>query len=64
MKFIYNDVDTIDARAIPKKSLDQLKRILGEVNSYESALEMASLHSEEAVEWVLESNKLVDNEAN
>lgn len=52
MEFTYDDIQTIRASELKLLSLDEAQRIISQVNNPTQALEMAKIHSTDAVDWV------------
>ena len=53
MEFTYDDIQTIRASELKLLSLDEAQRIIAQVNNPTQALEMAKIHSTDAVDWVI-----------
>ena len=53
MEFTYDDIQTIRASELKLLSLDEAQRIISQVNNPTQALEMAKIHSTDAVDWVI-----------
>lgn len=54
MEFTYDDTQTIRVSELKLLTLDEAQKIIAQVNSPTQALEMAKIHSAEAVDWVAE----------
>lgn len=53
MEFTYDDIQTIRVAELKLLSLDEAQRIISQVNNPTQALEMAKIHSTDAVDWVI-----------
>lgn len=53
MEFTYDDIQTIRAAELKLLTLDEAQLIIAQVNNPTQALEMAKIHSTEAVDWVI-----------
>lgn len=53
MEFTYDDTQTIRVAELKLLTLNEAQRIIAQVNNPTQALEMAKIHSPEAVEWVI-----------
>ena len=53
MEFTYDDIQTIRVAELKLLSLDEAQRIISQVNNPTQALEMATIHSTDAVDWVI-----------
>ena len=61
MEFTYDDIQTIRASELKLLSLDEAQRIISQVNNPTQALEMAKIHSTDAVDWVISVIKACTN---
>ena len=53
MEFTYDDTQTIRISELKLLTLDEAQEIIAQVNNPTQALEMAKIHSQEAVDWVI-----------
>jgi len=53
VEFTYDDIQTIRVAELKLLSLDEAQRIISQVNNPTQALEMATIHSTDAVDWVI-----------
>lgn len=65
MEFTYDDTQTIRVSELKLLTLDEAQKIIAQVNNPTQALEMAKIHSDEAIDWVLsvitECNRIHNN---